>query len=106
MEVAKLEFTNRFNELSKKNRLLLGADFDANIKRLGVITFRIAMILTTLRMTETGEYNTEIICSDADFEIAFKITSTIEKHAIAVFKNLPSVDLKRIIIRISGSITL
>lgn len=88
------QFYNRFKELSRKNRLLLGADFDANIKRLGVITFRIAMILTTLRITETGEFNKIIFCSDTDFEIAFKIALTLEKHAIAVYKNLPSVNLK------------
>jgi hypothetical protein len=66
------DFHNKFKELTIKNRLLLGADFDANIKRLGVITFRIAMILTTLRITETGEFNHVIVCSDTDFEIAFK----------------------------------
>lgn len=87
-------FTSRFKNLLNKNKLLLGADFDANIKRLGIITFRIAMILSSLRIAETGEYNQTIICSDQDFETAFNITRTLEKHAVAVYKNLPTVNLK------------
>jgi hypothetical protein len=81
-----IDFTNRFKLMSKKNRLLLGSDFDANSKRLGVITFRIAMILTAHRIMETGEFTSTIVCSDKDFETAFSIVFTLEKHAISVFK--------------------
>ena len=77
-----------------RNKLLLGRDFDANIKRLGLITFRIAMILSALRILEEGELTNPMICSDLDLQTAMTIASTLEKHAIAVFQNLPNNELK------------
>jgi hypothetical protein len=89
-------FTAIFNTMLGKNKLLLGRDFDANIKRLGLITFRIAMILSALRIMEEGELPSPMICSDRDFETAMTIATTLEKHAISVFKNLPNNELKGI----------
>lgn len=103
-------FTTRFNTMLSRNKLLLGRDFDANIKRLGLITFRMAMIFSALRILETGELgelteqatesrqpsNYRMICTDSDFECALTIAMTLEKHAISVFQNLPNNDLKGI----------
>jgi len=68
----------------------MGNDFNANIKRLGVIAFRISMIFSTLRMFETNNFSNPIICSDVDFENSIQIATTLEKHAIFVFKTLPN----------------
>jgi hypothetical protein len=89
-------FTEKFNSLYKRNRMLLGNDFNANSRRLGLITFRIAMVLRTLRTLEDGEYSNPIVCSETDFQTAIQIAFTLEKHAIAVFQNLPNNDLKGI----------
>ena len=89
-------FTTAFGQMLSRNKLLLGGDFDANIKRLGLITFRVAMILTTLRITEEGELPEQLICSDTDFQTAMTIATTLEKHAVAVFRNLPNHELKGI----------
>ena len=111
------QFTESFNHMLNKDRLLVGRDFDANVKRMGVITFRIAMILTTLRILENMEQVTSInedyedpwdpdpnkksyqlsshlICSDRDFETAMTIVTTLEKHAIAIFHRMPKSELK------------
>lgn len=88
------QFTEQFNAMLSRNKLLLGRDFDANIKRLGLITFRVAMILSALRIPEEGELPNPMICSDLDFQTAMTIATTLEKHAIAVFQNLPNNDLK------------
>ena len=88
------QFTEQFNAMLSRNKLLLGRDFDANIKRLGLITFRIAMILSTLRILEEGELANPMICSDLDLQTAMTIATTLEKHAIAVFQNLPNNELK------------
>jgi len=88
------QFTEQFNVMLSRNKLLLGRDFDANIKRLGLITFRIGMILSALRILEEGELPNPMICSDLDFQTAMTIATTLEKHAIAVFQNLPNNDLK------------
>ena len=38
-----------------------GEDFIASVRRLGVITFRIAMILSALRIMETGNFENDIV---------------------------------------------
>ena len=92
-----LDFTVYFQSLLIKNKLLLSRDLDANTKRLGVITFRIAMILTSLRLMEyaIGEPLPEkMICSDTDFKTAITIASTLESHAAAVYQQMPKVNIK------------
>nr|WP_321356669.1 DUF3987 domain-containing protein [uncultured Draconibacterium sp.] len=89
-------FTEKFNTLYKRNRMLLGNDFNANSRRLGLVTFRIAMVLRTLRILEDGDYSNPLICAETDFRTAIQIAFTLEKHAIAVFQNLPNNDLKGI----------
>jgi hypothetical protein len=74
--------------------MLLGNDFNANSRRLGLVTFRIAMVLRTLRILEDGDYSNPLVCNETDFQTAIQIAFTLEKHAIAVFQNLPNNDLK------------
>jgi len=89
-------FTKEFDKLYKRNRMLLGNDFNANSRRLGLITFRFAMVLRALRILEDGEYSTPLICNETDFQTAIQFVFTLEKHAIAVFQNLPNNQLKGI----------
>lgn len=78
----------------KRNNFLVGRDFSANVKRLGVITFRIAMILSALRIQEEGDITSPIICSDTDYNTAMTIVLCLERHAIEVFKKQPNHNLK------------
>lgn len=119
-------FTSIFKTMLRKNKLLLGSDFTANVKRLGLITFRIAMVISALRLLEdavtgTGNFteqatgypsqegnknggrnlvgsrqlsNKLLVCSDRDFETAISIVTTLEKHAVAVFKYMPNNGLR------------
>lgn len=92
-----IRFTNFFGQLLIKNKSLLSSDLDANIKRLGVITFRIAMTLSGLRLMELDlgkKIANPLVCSDQDFETAMSIASTLEAHAIAVYQNMPTQSLK------------
>ena len=82
-------FTQKFEDLYERNRLLLNSDFNANSLRLGLITFRIAMVLTALRVLEDGEISSQLVCSDTDFETAIQIVFTLDKHSVAVYQNLP-----------------
>lgn len=87
-------FTSIFKTMLRKNKLLLGSDFNANVKRLGLITFRIAMVISALRIMEEGDFSNTMVCSDQDFETAISIVTTLEKHAVAVFKYMPNNGLK------------
>jgi hypothetical protein len=51
----------------KRSKLLLGNDFEANIEHLGLITFRIAMILSILRNLENGDISDSMIYRECDF---------------------------------------
>lgn len=82
-------FTEKFNNLYKRNRTLLGNDFNANSRRFGLITFRLAMMLRTLRILEDGDTTSPLLCNEVDYNTAIEIALTLEKHAIAVFQNLP-----------------
>jgi len=88
------DFTNQFKELFTRNKMLVGNDFNANSRRLGLVTFRIAMVLSAFRILETGDISNPIICTQTDYQTALDIAFTLEKHALAVFQNLPNNNLK------------
>ncbi len=82
-------FTKVFDDMLNRNKLLLGDDFEANTKRLGLITFRIAMILSALHLIDNRKIPEKVVCNDPDYGTALSIATTLEKHAIAVYRNLP-----------------
>ena len=89
-----MALTERFNVMMKRSKLLLGNDLDANIKRLGLSAFRIAMLLSVLWIPDERNLLSTRICRDSDFATALDITAILEKHAAAVYKTLPSNGMK------------
>jgi hypothetical protein len=83
------QFNTYFEQVQQQYWELLGNDYIGTIRRLGLITFRIAMVLTTLRMMDGNSINTAIVCSDTDFQIAMEILKVLLQHAAFVFKQLP-----------------
>ena len=67
-----------------------GEDYIGTVRRLGLITFRIAMILTALRIMDNGELRSPLVCSDTDFNIAMEIVKVLVQHAAHVFQQLPT----------------
>jgi hypothetical protein len=55
---------------------------------MGVITFRIAMILTTLRLMDGEPFTPVLTCSDADFRTAMAISAVLIRHTQYVFRHL------------------
>lgn len=66
-----------------------GLDYMATVRRLGIITFRLGMLISVFRILETGEITNNLICEDEDFDSLMAITKTLVKHSAAVFENLP-----------------
>lgn len=64
-------------------------DLDGSIHRLGLICFRLAMILTIIRRFETDNIESEMICSDEDFYTAFRLVEIAKNNAISVYTRLP-----------------
>ena len=57
--------------------------------RLGLILYRICMILSALRKFENGEAEPVITCTDEDFNTALLIVQTYLQHSLLMFNNLP-----------------
>jgi len=69
---------------------LYGDDYIATVRRLGLITFRISMILTVLRLMQSQRFTTPLICSDTDFYTALEMVKILVQHAAKVFDALPA----------------
>lgn len=67
-----------------------GEDAAASVFRLGMITFRICMVLTALRKIENADAAEEIFCSDTDFLTAIDLVKTYLQHSIIMYNNLPN----------------
>ena len=82
----KTKFNKQFGdwqgELYDKN----GDDVIATARRLGLINFRISMILSILRQIEVDSLQDKILCNDTDFETAMKISEMLKNHAEAIYE--------------------
>lgn len=85
----KLSFNAFFSEIQSRYLGLMGNDYMATIRRLGLITFRISMILSVLRILETKSFNKELPCSHIDFETSISLVKVLIQHSGKVFSELP-----------------
>jgi hypothetical protein len=80
----KTEFTARISGIAK-----LDGDAVSTVKRLGLIVFRIAMVLSVIRAAETVDIANNIICNDVDFNAAMTLSEIYLEHALHVIDLLP-----------------
>lgn len=82
----------RFNEEMKRIYDIVviahPLSFTSNVKRHGLIFFRLCMILTGFRLGEEIVDLKEIICSDEDFNTAIRLTNQLLHHANTVSNNV------------------
>jgi hypothetical protein len=83
-------FNAYFAQTQNQYLCLYGADYLATVRRLGLITFRIAMILTALRIMDDGDIHSPLVCRDNDFNTALSMVKILVQHAAQVFQQLPS----------------
>jgi hypothetical protein len=83
------EFNKYFASMQDKYLALLGDDFLGSVRRLGLITFRLAMIFSVLRAMETGEVSNPLVCADDDFQASLSIIGVLMKHSSHIFSELP-----------------
>ena len=84
--------------------VMYGDDIIASVRRLGLILFRFAMILTVLRQMDDGNFllpvgnedghrpESILECADADFATALAMVKVLLQHSAAVFQTLPRHD--------------
>lgn len=79
------KFDGRVNEI----KLFEGHDAGSAVIRLGLIVFRIAMILTVLSNEEQLKENTQLQCSDKDFDVVMSLADVYFEHSMAMYSLLP-----------------
>lgn len=83
------EFNVFFAQVQDKYLELQGVETISIIRRLGLIAFRIMMVLTAIRLGETGNFGPRQECGEEDFHSALAIVKTLVRHASHVFAQLP-----------------
>lgn len=86
------EFNQFFTEIQQEYSNLFGLDIVASVRRLGLITFRVAMILTSLRLMDGKSIESVIVCNDTDFRTSLIMARVLLQHTAHVFGQLPSTD--------------
>ena len=95
------QFNAFFSQTQAEYAALFGNDIIASVRRLGLILFRFAMILTVLRQMDAGTFplpsgneagqrpETVLFCADADFATALAMVKVLLQHTVTVFQALP-----------------
>ena len=91
---------NRFFEgLQLEQVGLHGDDLIAFVRRLGLVCFRMAMILTLLRHEQMepqfNPLSQSLVCTDSDFRTAMTIANCLVNHTAHVYTNLVPHDEKQ-----------
>ena len=86
------QFNSFFAQVQKEYSNLFGLDIVASVRRLGLITFRIAMILTSLRIIDGGQISNLIVCDDSDYHSSIIMARVLLQHTAKVFGSLPTTE--------------
>lgn len=90
----KQEFNKFFSDMQTLYIGLKGLDYIGTVRRSGLIAFRMMMVCSVLRILETGDVSSQIICEDADFNNTIQIVKLLVKHAAKVYSDLPEEPVK------------
>ncbi len=84
-------FNDYFKALLPEQLGLYGESFDAFVYRLGLVTFRMAMVFTILRCYEHQPYfeseSQALVCDDADLQTVLTIVNSLVNHTAHVYNN-------------------
>jgi len=83
------QFNSFFTQVQDTYLTIQGIDYMATVRRLGLIAFRVSMILSALRILENGDTSARIICEERDFQSAIAMVKVLVKHSSKVFSELP-----------------
>jgi hypothetical protein len=78
-----------FRKMLKQVSTFNDLEASSMVKRLGVILFRILMILTAVRKFEHKDLEENIICSESDFIVGIKMIEVFWEHGLFMFEHLP-----------------
>ena len=90
----RVQFNDFFSASQSRYAQMFGEEIVASVRRLGLIMFRFAMILTVLRQLEEApakrrKSEKNLVCSDIDYDSALAMIQVLLQHSSAVFQTLP-----------------
>lgn len=84
-----VSFNNSMSEISSIVKQHHPIEFMANVRRHGLMLFRLAMILTVIRKYNNGRLDlSNVVVCDEDFHIAATLIRELLKHALEVHNEL------------------
>ncbi|WP_339793341.1 DUF3987 domain-containing protein [uncultured Imperialibacter sp.] len=83
------QFNQFFGQIQEKYMSIQGINYMATIRRLGLIAYRFSMIFSALRIIETGETSSKMICEERDFQASLAMVKVLVKHSSKVYAELP-----------------
>ena len=83
------QFNQFFGQIQEKYMSIQGIDYMATIRRLVWFAYRFRMIFSALRIMETGETSSKMICEERDFQASLAMVKVLVKHSSKVFAELP-----------------
>lgn len=78
-----------FNKKLNQIKMFEGQGAGSAVMRLGLIAFRIAMILTVVRQKEKLKDIVNLVCSDEDFNTAMALADVYFEHSMMMYSLLP-----------------
>lgn len=81
-------FDNYFRELMHDYVRIFQEDILGSVFRLGLICYRIAMVLTALCMKDNADVSSEVTCDDVDFNTALTISRVLAVHMAKIYDEL------------------
>ena len=91
-DMQRTAFNGFFDQLHHEQTGMNGKELSAFIFRLGLSTYRIAMVLSVLRcldrMPMINPNSSVLVCNDDDFKTSLTIANTLINHTCHVYSNL------------------
>lgn len=80
------EFVQYFTQLKREIHQHISTDLDGSVNRMGLITYRIAMILTMIRFADNT--TTRMGCTDTDFRNAIAISKHLLHYTLHIYERM------------------
>lgn len=88
-ESQRTAFNDWFRYVYSRFPQMLGTDFKATVARLGLMTFRIMMVLSAVRLMDDGDFCNRIVCEQRDFDAAMTMSRALLQHSAYIYDTLP-----------------
>ena len=83
------QFNEHFAALHEEYLQRYGEGFLSSVRRMGLIVFKISMVLSLMRCMEFADESAEFICEDADFSVALTMGDILLEHSAKFYLTFP-----------------